>query len=68
MMSSSCVSGKTPSQLPVKALSTTFRIPHFDHINDYIKLMTLWMSWTPWSNKVLIPLFTLSYVWLCPTM
>jgi hypothetical protein len=46
-MSSSCVSGKTPSQLPVKALSTTFRIPHFDHINDYIKLMTLWMSWTP---------------------
>jgi hypothetical protein len=47
MMSSSCVSGKTPSQLPVKALSTTFRIPHFDHINDYIKLMTLWMSWTP---------------------
>jgi hypothetical protein len=37
-MSSSCVSGK-PSQLPMKALSTTFRIPHFDY--DYVQLMTL---------------------------
>jgi hypothetical protein len=25
-----------PSQQPVKALSTTFRIPHFDDINDYV--------------------------------
>jgi hypothetical protein len=20
--------------------------PHFDYVNDYVKLMTLWMSWT----------------------
>lgn len=27
---------QTPSQLPVKALSTTFRIPHFDNVNNYV--------------------------------
>jgi hypothetical protein len=26
----------TPSQLHVKALSTTFHILHFDNINDYV--------------------------------
>jgi hypothetical protein len=26
-----------PSQLSVKALSATFRIPHFDDVNDYVK-------------------------------
>jgi hypothetical protein len=31
--SSSYVSGKP---LPVKALSSTFRIPHFDYVNDYV--------------------------------
>jgi hypothetical protein len=35
-----------PSQLPVKALSTTFTFAHFDNINDNVMLMTLWMSWT----------------------
>jgi hypothetical protein len=25
-----------PSQLPMKALSATFRIPHFDNINDHV--------------------------------
>jgi hypothetical protein len=34
----------TPSQLSVKAVSAMFRIPHFDNINDYVMLMTLWMS------------------------
>jgi hypothetical protein len=33
-----------PSQLRVKALSDTFRFPHFDNVNDYVMLMTLWMS------------------------
>jgi hypothetical protein len=28
----------TPSQLPMKALSTTFRIPHFDNVNDCYRL------------------------------
>jgi hypothetical protein len=28
---------ETPNQLPVKALSATFRIPHFDNVNDYVK-------------------------------
>ena len=37
---------QTPNQLPMKALSTTFRIPHFDDINDYVMLQTLWMYWT----------------------
>jgi hypothetical protein len=32
----SSVSGKPPSQLPVKALSATFLIPHFDNVNDYV--------------------------------
>ena len=27
---------QTPSQLPVKALSATFCIPHFDNVNDYV--------------------------------
>ncbi len=27
---------QTPSQMPVKALSPTFRIPHFDNVNDYV--------------------------------
>jgi hypothetical protein len=35
-----------PSQLPVKALSAMFRVPHFDHVNDYVMLMNLWMSLT----------------------
>jgi hypothetical protein len=30
----------------MKALFATFRIPHFDYVNYYVKLMTLWMSWT----------------------
>jgi hypothetical protein len=51
-----------PSQLPMKALSTTFRIPHFDHVNDDVILMTLWMSWTSLCNKVLFPLFILNNV------
>jgi hypothetical protein len=37
---------ETPSQLPVKALSSMFRIPHFDYVNDYVMLMTLLTSWT----------------------
>jgi hypothetical protein len=41
---------------------------HFDYVNEFVKLMTLWMSWTSWCNKVLFPLFTLSNVWWCPTM
>jgi hypothetical protein len=45
-MSSSCGYWQTPSQLSVKALSSTFRIPHIDYDNDYVKLMTLLMSWT----------------------
>jgi hypothetical protein len=45
-MSSSCVSGKPSSQLLEKALSATFHISHFDRANDYVVLMTLWMSWT----------------------
>jgi hypothetical protein len=44
----------------MKALSSTFRITHFDYVNDYVKLMTLWMSWTYLCNKVLVPLFILS--------
>jgi hypothetical protein len=52
----------------MKALSTTFRILHFDHVNDYVMLMTLWMSWTSWYNKVPFPLFILSNVWWCPNM
>jgi hypothetical protein len=32
--------------VPVTALSSTFHIPHFDYVYDYIKLMALWMSWT----------------------
>jgi hypothetical protein len=31
---------------PVKVVSATFCIPHFDNINDYVMLMTLWMSLT----------------------
>ena len=27
---------QTPSKLPVKTLSSTFRIPHFDYVNDYV--------------------------------
>jgi hypothetical protein len=34
--SSSYLSGKPLSQLPVKALSSTFRIPHFDYVNEYV--------------------------------
>jgi phenylalanine-4-hydroxylase len=45
-MSASRVLWQTLSQLPVKALSSTFHIPHFDYVDDYVKLMTLWMSWT----------------------
>ena len=37
---------QTPSQLLVKAFSATFRISHFNNINDYAMLKTLWMSWT----------------------
>jgi hypothetical protein len=33
-----------PSQLPMNALSSTFRIPHFDYIYDYVKLMNIFMS------------------------
>jgi hypothetical protein len=44
MTSSSYVSGKPPSQLPVKALSATFAFPHFDVSKENV--MTLWMSWT----------------------
>ena len=29
---------QTPSQLPVKALSTTFRIPHFNNVNVMLRL------------------------------
>ena len=28
---------QNPSQLPMKALSAMFRIPHFDNVNDYVK-------------------------------
>jgi hypothetical protein len=31
---------------------STFRIPHFDHVNDYVMLITLWMSWTSWCSRV----------------
>jgi hypothetical protein len=34
--SSSYLSDKPPSQVPMKALSSTFCIPHFDNINDYV--------------------------------
>jgi hypothetical protein len=47
---------KTPSQQPVKAISATFVFPHFDNINDNVMLITLWMSWTSWYNKVPFPL------------
>jgi hypothetical protein len=45
-MSSSRVKWQSPSQLPVKALSSTFRILHFDYVDDYAQLMTLGMFWT----------------------
>jgi hypothetical protein len=35
---------------------STFRSMHFDHVYDYVMLMTLWMSWTSLYNKVLFPL------------
>jgi hypothetical protein len=45
-MSSSRVWWHTSSQLPVKALSFYVSYPHFDYDYDYVKSMTLWMSWT----------------------
>jgi hypothetical protein len=35
--SSSYVSGKTPSHLPVKAISLRFVFPYFDNVNDLVK-------------------------------
>jgi hypothetical protein len=44
-MSSSRVSGKPPSHA-CEGLISTFRIPPFDYVYDYVQLVTLWMSWT----------------------
>jgi hypothetical protein len=35
-----------PQSAACEGLTSMFRIPHFNYVYDYVKLMTLWMSWT----------------------
>jgi hypothetical protein len=35
-----------PRSAAYEGFLSMFRIPHFDHVYDYVMLMTLWMSWT----------------------
>jgi hypothetical protein len=45
-----------PQSAAYEGLFSTFRFLHFDNVNDYVMLMTLWMSRTSCCNKVPFPL------------
>jgi hypothetical protein len=49
-------SGKPPVSCLWRPYLLCFIFRTFITLNDYVMLMTLWMSWTSWCNKVHFPL------------